>query len=112
MGAIKQWTSKLMGTDVAADIAERQGEEQAATTRKAAESAARNAQEAAAQSVRMIEQQAARSAAEGAAADALSKPLEVADVALGGVDTGQSVSAAARKRRQTFGVGSSSGVNI
>ena len=50
--------------------------------------------------------------AEGAAADALSKPMQAADVQLA-PSTGESVSATAKKRRQTFGIGSAgSGVNI
>lgn len=89
-------------------------ERQAEAVRKSAQQAAKQAQEAVAQSTRQQEQAAARNAAEGAAADALNKPLENADVQIGGpVNTGQSSSAASRKRRQTFGVGSSgSGVQI
>ena len=114
MGLIKQAVAKITGADVAADIAERAATEQSAAIRKSAEQAAKASQEAAAQSARQQEQTAARNAAESAAADALNKPMENADVQIGGLPNAeQSVSATARKRRQTFGVGSAgAGVNI
>lgn len=114
MGFLKQQVAKLTGADVAADSAERAAEDQAAAIRKSSEQAAKAASEAAAQSARQQEQTAARNAAEAAAADALNKPMENADVQIGGLPNAeQSVSATARKRRQTFGMGSAgSGVNI
>lgn len=114
MGAIKKWVGELTGANAAADAAERAAEDQSNAIRSSADRAAKNAAESAAQTARQQEQAAARNAAEGAAADALNKPLENADVQIGGpVNTGQSSSAASRKRRQTFGVGSSgSGVQI
>ena len=112
MGFLKQVAAKLTGADVAADATERSAQEQADATRQAASAAARSAQEAAAQSARQQENNAARAAAEGAASDALSKPLENADVQLTQVGT-ESASAQSKKRRQTFGIGSAgTGVNI
>lgn len=114
MGFIKQAVAKITGADVAADSAERAAEDQSAAIRKSAEQAAKAAQEAAAQSARQQEQTAARNAAESAAADMLKKPMENADVQIGGLpNADQSASAVVRKRRQTFGIGSSgAGVNI
>lgn len=114
MGFIKNWASKATGADVAGDAAERGAEEQAKAIRDSAAKAAAAASESAAQAARTQEQAAARTAAEGAASDALSKPLENADVQIGGVNDGTTSAAGlSRKRRQTFGVGSaSSGVNI
>ena len=114
MGALKNWVAKATGADVAGDAAERGAEEQSRAIRESASKAAAQANEAAAQAARSQEQSAARNAAEGAASDALSKPLENADVQIGGVKDGSVSSAGlSRKRRQTFGVGSAgSGVNI
>lgn len=114
MGFLKQVVAKVTGADVAADAAERAAEEQASAIRKSSEKAAKAAQESAAQAARQQEATAARNAAESAAADALNKPMEVADVQIGGLpNADQPVSATARKRRQVFGIGSSgSGVNI
>lgn len=127
MGAIKKWvgdeTYKTIfdpaadqrdAPKLAAEATKRAAEQQAEAIRVSSERAAKAATEAAAQTAHQQEQAAARNAAEGAAADALNKPLENADVQIGGpVNTGQSSSAASRKRRQTFGVGSSgSGVQI
>jgi hypothetical protein len=114
MAFVKQAAAKVTGADKAADEAKRAAEDQAAAVRAAGERAAKAAQDAAVQASKQMEMSAARTAAEGAAADALSKPVENADVQLNGpVDTTQSAAASARKRRQTFGVGSAaSGVNI
>lgn len=114
MGAIKQWVAKATGADVQADITARGADEQANAIRDSSQKAANAAREAAAQSARQQEAAAAQRAAEGAAADTLNKPLENADVQLSGVtDPSQSASAANKKRRQTFGIGSAgSGVNI
>lgn len=127
MGAIKKWVGDDVyktlfdpladlrdGPKRAAEETARAAEKQAEAIRASSERAAKAATETAAQTARQQEQAAARNAAEGAAADALNKPLENADVQIGGpVNTGQSSSAASRKRRQTFGVGSSgSGVQI
>ena len=112
MGFLKQAAAKLTGADVAGDAAERGAMEQANATREAAARAAASAQEAAAQTGRQQEANAARAAAEGAASDALAKPVENPDVQLA-PSSGESVSAQAKKRRQTFGVGSAgTGVNI
>lgn len=97
----------------AREEARRGADQQAAAVRQAGEAAAKQAQEAAAQAGRQQELNSARNAAEGAAKDALSKPVENADVQLSGVtDPSSSANASARKRRQTFGIGSNSGVNI
>lgn len=113
MGALKNWVAKTTGADVAADAAERGAEEQARAIRDSASKAAAAANEAAAQTARSQEQAAARNAAEGAASDALSKPLENADVQIGGVNDGSTSAGLSRKRRQSFGIGSSgAGVNI
>lgn len=114
MGAIKKFVGDLTGANVAADQAERDAERQAEAIGASSAAAAKQAQEAAAQTARQQEQAAARNAAEGAAADALDRPLENADVQIGGiVDPNQSASASSRKRRQVFGIGSaSSGVKI
>lgn len=94
------------------DAAEAEARRQADAMRASAEKAAAAAQAAARQTAVQQEQAAARNAAEGRAKDATSKPMESADVQVSGPSTGESASAVARKRRQTFGVGSSSGVNI
>lgn len=114
MGFVKKWVGDFTGANQAADAAERGAEDQSVAIRASADRAAKASQEAAAQASRQQEQAAARNAAEGAAADALNKPLENADVQINGpADTSQSASAASRKRRQTFGIGSSSsGVQI
>jgi len=114
MGALKSWVAKGTGADQAAAAAERSAEEQAQALRESATKSAAQANEAAAQSARQQEQAAARNAAEGAAADALAKPMQSADVQISGVtDPNSSASGLARKRRQQFGMGSSnSGVNI
>lgn len=89
-------------------------DKQAAAVRKSSEQAAKQAQEAAAQAAKQQESAAARRAAESAASDLMDKPQEAPDVQIGGVDTGTSRSAAARKKRQSFGTAGaySSGVNI
>jgi hypothetical protein len=102
----------LTGATAAANQVRDAADIQAAAVRQSAADAAKQAQEAAAQTARMQEQTAARSAAQGAAADALAVPLENADVQIG-PNPIESVSATARKRRQTFGIGSASaGVSI
>lgn len=108
---LKDAIGKVTGADVAADISARSAQDQADAIRQSSERAAKAAQESAAQTARQQEQAAARSAAQAAAADLLNKPMQNADVQLGGVNQ-DSVSATQRKRRQTFGIGSSSGVNI
>ena len=111
--ALKSIAAKITGADVAADQMARAADAQANASRAAAQLASKNTQEAAAQSARQQEQGAARAAAQGAAADAQAKPLQEADVQLAAGPVGGSVSANARKRRQTFGIGSAgSGVNI
>lgn len=112
MGFVSQIAAKLTGADVQADIAQRGANAQAEATRRAAESATKATQEAASQAARQQESQAARAAAQGAAADLLEKPMENPDVQLDDV-SGVSASATAKKRRQSFGVGSAgTGVNI
>ena len=112
MGFVKKVVSSLTGADVAADATERGAEAQAAATRSAAEATSRTAQEAAAQAARQQEQAASRAAAQGAAEDALNRPMENPDVQLTAPGT-ESAAATSRRRRQTFGVGTaSSGVNI
>ena len=113
MGFVKQIAAKATGADVQADIAARQADAQAVAIREASQKSAAAAQAAATQLARQQESGAARAAAEGAAADALSAPVENPDVQLGGVKDQQTASAANKKRRQTFGIGSAgSGVNI
>ena len=112
MGFVRQLVSKATGADQAADAAERGATDQAAATRAAADRASKASQEAAAQTARTQEAAAARAAAEGAAADIISKPVDTPDVQLT-TPVAESASAAAKKRRSSFGVGSSgSGVNI
>lgn len=111
MGFIGKAVAKLTGADDAAKATREAAEKQAEATRKASETAAASARESAAQMSRQQELQAGRNAAEGAAADALSKPMEVADVQLD-EPTGSSSAGTARKKRATFGTGYSSGVNI
>lgn len=81
--------------------------------RQAAQAAAKSEREAAAQSARQQELAAQREAAQRAAEDAEgTKSGEKAEVNLGADEEG-TVRAQARKRRQTFGLGSSgTGVNI
>lgn len=104
--------AKLTGADKQARAVTAAAETQAAATRAAAEASSKAAREAAEQAARQQEATAARSAAAGAAADALNRPLEAADVQLA-PDVG-SVAGTARKRRQTFGIGvqAPTGVNI
>lgn len=105
------YLSELTGSGAAKRRAEAAADEQAASIKASSEQAAKATRESAAQAARSQEAAAARSAAEGAASDALAVPLENPDIQIGGpVD--ESVSKQARKRRQTFGVGASSGVNI
>lgn len=105
--------SKLTGADRQARATEQAAEQQATATRQAAAQAAQAARESAAQSARQQEAVAARAAAEGAAADALSRPAEQADVNLVTPTAGGSTSDNARRRRQLFGLGSGgTGVNI
>lgn len=112
MGFIRQAAAKLTGADIQADAMERGANEQAAATRAAADAAARNSQEAAAQAARLQESAAARNVATSAASEQLNKPLENAEVSLDGKPS-ESAIGAARKRRQSFGVGQKNiGVNI
>lgn len=114
MGFIKNTAAKITGADVAADATIRAAEDQSAAIRESAARAATSAQDAAVQAGTQQTLNAARDAATSAAADSLNKPVENADVQLSGpTDPTASASATARKRRQTFGVGSvASGVQI
>jgi hypothetical protein len=114
MGVIKDTVAKFTGADQAADATRRAAEDQAAAVREAGQRAAKSAQDAAVQAGTQQTLNAARDAATSAAADKLDKPVENADVQLAGpTDPTSSAAATARKRRQTFGVGSaSSGVQI
>lgn len=91
---------------------ERAATQQADENRKAAESAAKANQESAAQAARQQEQAAARAAAQAKAAED-TKPVDDApDVKLVDPEDEKGTSAA-RKRRQSFGIGSAAtGVNI
>lgn len=113
MGFVSKVVGSITGANKAAKAQEEAARVQAEAIRASAATAASSAREAAAQSARQQEAIASRNAAEGAANDALSQPLEVADVqleAVGGISS--SAAANAKKRRQSFGIGSSSGVNI
>lgn len=110
MGFVKQIASKLTGADLVADATERAAVDQAEATRTASESAAKATREAAAQAARSQEDTATRNAALAKAA-ADDKPLENAEVNL---DEKAKTSAIgnARKKRQSFGIGAGTGVNI
>lgn len=113
MGFIQKWVAKTTGADQAADATERGAEQQAQAIRDSATKAAQQAQEAAAQTARAQEASAARNAAEGAAADAMARPMENPDVQIGVATGGQSAAGTARRRRAQFGMGGgNSGVNI
>jgi hypothetical protein len=114
MAFIKDTLAKATGADVQADATRRAAEDQAAAIRESAARAAKSAQDAAVQAGTQQTLNAARDAATSAATDKLDKPVENADVQLSGpTDPTASASATARKRRQTFGIGSaSSGVQI
>lgn len=104
--------SKLTGADKAAKAATEGARVQAEATRQASESAAAAARASAAQAAKQQEAAAARAAAEGKAADTLATPAESPEVRLD-APTGESAAGTARKRRQQFGLGtSSSGVQI
>ncbi len=91
---------------------ERNAAKREAVVRESAERAAAASQEAARQASRQQEDAAKRQAAEGAATDALNKPMENPDINLTGAPT-ESAAGASRKKRQAFGVGSANtGVNI
>ena len=110
---VSRVVGSLTGANQRARATERAAAQQAAATRQAAAQAAQAARESAAQVARQQEAVAARAAAEGAAADALSRPVEEADVNVAPPTAGGSVSANARRRRQVFGLGSGGvGVNI
>lgn len=105
-----QWIAKLTGDDKTQDAQNRAAENQATATAAAAERTAKATREAAAQATRQMELAAARSQAEMAAQEVATKPTENADVLLDA--PGASSPIAARKRKSTFGVGYSAGVNI
>lgn len=110
MGFIRQSVAKLTGADVQADIATRQAEEQARAVQQAAEQSAKATQEMAAQAAKTQEAAAARAAAQSAVADNAAKPVETPDVSL---NLSNAAPGAARKKRQSFGIGvSNTGVNI
>lgn len=112
MGFIRKVVGDLTGANQAAEATKQNADLQANTTRQAAEATQKATLESAAQAARQQEQAAARAAAEGAAADAVTTPMANPDVQLT-APTGSSASAAARKRRQTFGTGTyNAGVNI
>lgn len=108
MGFIKQAASKLTGADIEADALQRGADEQANATRQAAESASKAAKEAAQQTATQQRESVARQAALSAAAEATGVAPETPTVNV--ADTVPS--GAAKRRRQKFGIGSSSGVNI
>ena len=110
MGFIRQSVAKLTGADVQADIATRQAEEQARAVQLASEQSAKATQEMAAQAAKTQEAAAARAAAQSAVADNAAKPVETPDVSL---NLSNAAPGAARKKRQSFGIGvSNTGVNI
>lgn len=112
MGFVRQAAAKLTGADIQADAMERSANAQADAVKASAEQSAKTAQESAAQAARLQESAAARNAAQGAASDALNKPLDNPDVQLAGPQE-QSAAGTARKRRGSFGIGTSgTGVNI
>lgn len=112
MGFVRKVVGEVTGANSAARATMRAAETQAAATREAADATSKANQEAAAQTARQQELAAQRIAAQGAAADTLATPIDTPDVQLDAPDT-TSASAAVRKRRATFGVGSAStGVNI
>ena len=112
MGFVSKVVGKLTGADKAAKATEQAARVQAEAIQQSSAAASKAARESAAHATRLQEDAAARNAAAGAAADALSVPLENPDIQLGGVSTDSS-SATSRKRRQVFGVGSAgAGVNI
>lgn len=105
-----QWIAKLTGDDKVQDSQNRAAENQAEATRVAAEKTAKATREAAAQATRQMELAASRNRAEMAAQEQAAKPMENADVLL--TPGGAASPTAARKRKSSFGVGYSAGVNI
>lgn len=111
MGFVRKVVGSLTGANQAAKATENAARVQADATRAAAEQSAQAARDAAAQAAQQQSLTAARNAALTSAAEQTNKPLENPEVLLDApADT--SSAATARKRRATFGVGTSGGVNI
>jgi len=107
MGAVR----RLTGVTQQAEATQNQANAQVAATEQASQAAAtslRQSAKAAADQQRML---AARSAAEAKASEAVSRPLETAEVQVDEVSTESSASGARRKRAR-FGTGYTSGVSV
>lgn len=102
---------KLTGAQGQIDAVNQQANAQVEAAKQAADSQVQALNSSASATAQAMATAAARDNAENTAIDAVSKPLEVADVALDEAAT-DSLSAVKRKQRAKFGVGVGTGVSI
>jgi hypothetical protein len=107
MGFLK----KVTGVQGQIDAMNRNADSQIAAAKSAAQAQTKALNDAAQATAEAQAQAAARSQVEAAAREAVSKPLDVADVALDVPTQGSSI-AAARRRRNQFGQNYDSGTGV